>query len=341
MKFNTAISILILFFFSNPLLAQTDFQKLPAKFEAHQIFIETITEDQDTIKFFTDTGGGAIFITEQLSNKLELEVDEQDFRGRSTKLATLPKLQSRYQIPFIPQEYDSDKETILNEKRELLSRKIIVMPPAKGINKKLEEKGIINEGMLGQDWFATRIWTFDYEKEELLLHNSFALGSRSDQNVVDIFFQKDEDRRHTHHMPRIKAEIASEEIDFLLDTGATTFVSENALIEMNDKLPSIRGASYVTQSKFEEWQSKYPEWKVIEKGELFTNASYIEVPEVTIAGHKVGPVWFTMRPDQAFYQHMAAMMDKKVDGALGGSLFQYFRITVNYPDEYAIFEIAK
>lgn len=128
-------------------------------------------------------------------------------------------------------------------------------------------------------------------------------------------------------------------MDFLFDTSATTFASDSALRKKDDKLPSTLGTSFISKSQFEKWRSKHPDWKVIEKGEKFTNAFYIQVPDVTIAGYTVGPVWFTMRPDQAFYRHMATMMDKKVEGALGGSLFQYFRITVNYPEEYLLYSI--
>jgi hypothetical protein len=63
----------------------------------------------------------------------------------------------------------------------------------------------------------------------------------------------------------------------------------------------------------------------------------IRVAEVTIAGHTVGPVWFERRPDRAFKKKMAQTMDRPVDGALGGSLFQYFRITVDYPGTRAFF----
>lgn len=62
------------------------------------------------------------------------------------------------------------------------------------------------------------------------------------------------------------------------------------------------------------------------------------VPEVTIAGYTVGPVWFTYRPNYDFHEYMAQWLDQKVEGALGGSLFQYFKIIVDYPKERVIFE---
>jgi hypothetical protein len=65
--------------------------------------------------------------------------------------------------------------------------------------------------------------------------------------------------------------------------------------------------------------------------------SMIEVPEVRIAGQSVGPVWFTQRPDAAFHDFMAQWMDRPVDGALGGSAFRFFRMTVDYPRARASF----
>jgi hypothetical protein len=35
---------------------------------------------------------------------------------------------------------------------------------------------------------------------------------------------------------------------------------------------------------------------------------------------------------------MSEFMDHPIDGALGGSLFKYFRILVDYPLKFAVFE---
>ena len=57
-----------------------------------------------------------------------------------------------------------------------------------------------------------------------------------------------------------------------------------------------------------------------------------------MAGIEAGPVWFTRRPDRNFHEYMSSMMDRKVEGALGRSLFQYFAITVDYPRAVAHFK---
>ena len=86
------------------------------------------------------------------------------------------------------------------------------------------------------------------------------------------------------------------------------------------------------------WMKRNPHWRVIDKAEQSTGLPIIEVPEVTIAGYTVGPVWFTFRPDNNFHQFISGLMDHRVEGALGGSVLQYFRVTVDYPNALALFE---
>jgi len=64
----------------------------------------------------------------------------------------------------------------------------------------------------------------------------------------------------------------------------------------------------------------------------------IEVPEVTIGGFKVGPVWFSVQPDIGFQSVMGTLTDKHVSGALGGSALHFFRMTVDWPNGIAVFE---
>lgn len=66
--------------------------------------------------------------------------------------------------------------------------------------------------------------------------------------------------------------------------------------------------------------------------------SMIEVPTVSVAGHSIGPVWFTRRADKNFHEFMSQWMDRKVDGAIGGNALRYFRITIDYPNAVALFE---
>ncbi len=100
----------------------------------------------------------------------------------------------------------------------------------------------------------------------------------------------------------------------------------------------VRGTSFVAGSVFDAWRARHPDWRFVPDADVNVALEpMIEVPAVAIAGHEVGPVWFTRRADRNFHEYMSSMMDRRVDGALGASLFSYFRITVDYPNAVATF----
>lgn len=155
-------------------------------------------------------------------------------------------------------------------------------------------------------------------------------------HTVNLGFQTDSRGQRTSNHPRIEATIAGSTDSFLFDTGATTALTDSVHAAFDG--PKRRGSSFVVASVFDRWRENHPDWRVVEGASLYRKGTpLIRIPEVTIAGHTVGPVWFERRPDRAF-QQMSASMDQPVQGALGGSLFQYFRITISYPDGWASFE---
>jgi hypothetical protein len=78
---------------------------------------------------------------------------------------------------------------------------------------------------------------------------------------------------------------------------------------------------------------------VIEHGDGIAGGRLIEVPEVEIAGWRIGPVWFTERQDASFVG-MSRYTDQPVTGAAGGNIFQHFRMTLDYPAGVAWFACA-
>jgi hypothetical protein len=134
--------------------------------------------------------------------------------------------------------------------------------------------------------------------------------------------------------------IDGDSLDLLFDTGATITLSDSALAALGDRGPPARGTSFITQSVFTRWRQWHPDWRVIERADRVLDMPMILVPEVTIAGHTVGPAWFTMRPDRNFHQYMSQWMDRRIDGALGGSVLRYFRVTLDYPGAAAMFEVT-
>jgi hypothetical protein len=126
-------------------------------------------------------------------------------------------------------------------------------------------------------------------------------------------------------------------LSFLFDTGATNILSDEALREIADSGAANRATSFLTESIYNKWREKHPEWRIV-KVKTRTGRAMIEVPSVSIAGFNAGPVWFTVQSDRAFHEYMAQWMDRPTEGALGGSALKFFRITADYPNAIAVFE---
>jgi peptidoglycan/xylan/chitin deacetylase (PgdA/CDA1 family) len=192
--------------------------------------------------------------------------------------------------------------------------------------------------MLGQQWFADRVWTFDYPNKRLLLRADGDLPEGKAEHRVSLGFKASPSGKRAMHFPRIQVSIDGEAVDLLFDTGASTELTEAALSVLKDRRPAVRATSFITANLFEKWRKRHPEWRVIEGAEARSNEAMIEVPKVVVAGHTVGPVWFTRRADKNFHEYMSQWMDKRIEGALGGNALYYFRVTVDYPRSVAVFE---
>jgi hypothetical protein len=64
------------------------------------------------------------------------------------------------------------------------------------------------------------------------------------------------------------------------------------------------------------------------------------VPDVEVGGLSVGPVWFSVRPDDTFKNFMTQMMDKQIVGAVGGSLLKSLCMIIDYPGARAYFRVG-
>jgi hypothetical protein len=198
------------------------------------------------------------------------------------------------------------------------------------------------DGFLGRTWFAGRVWVLDYAARSLSIMpgGSGASVRGSTEHRVPLGFQTDTAGWHTTHFPRIRVEVDGDSLDLLFDTGATVFLTDSAMAQLNDGGPAERGTSFISRGVFERWRSRHPDWRVVEAAEQTGKATVpmIEVPRVAVGGFTVGPVWFTMRPDPAFHDYMSRWTDRRVEGALGGSALKYFRVTLDYASAVAVFE---
>lgn len=310
-----ALALLFGLLGSGAALAQPESRELPAEFVENRIYVTAATSTGDSLRLLTDTGGGRAFVlTRPAMERLGLSVTDTLSRGRrSIPITTAPSFRTDGPVPSTSTE------------------RALVAPP-----RRARLVGY-DDGRLGQSWFADRVWTFDYGAEQLLLHESTEALSFAPTHTVDLAFQTDASGQRTSHHPRIEATIADSTHSFLFDTGATTILTDSAQSVLGGS--KRRAVSYVTASLFEHWHQEHPEWRVVDRASAYPgHPPLIRVPEVTIAGHSVGPVWFERRPDRVFRQMMAQSMDQPVDGALGGSLFRHFRITVDYPGARAHFQ---
>ena len=156
---------------------------------------------------------------------------------------------------------------------------------------------------------------------------------------IELGFQVDQHGKRTMHFPRMAIEVDGETLEVLLDTGAEAQLSTHAAAYFGEEQGTSIGTSFIVQSVFDKWVNEHPEWTVVTAANPIRGHAYpmIEVPEVGIGRHVVGPVWFTVRPDSAFFEYMSSMMDQTVHGALGGSGLQYFRLVLDYPNAKAFF----
>lgn len=302
--------------------------QLPAVFAANRIFVEPILVTGDTIRFLTDTGGIG-FLSESVSDNLSLVRRDvlQLPDSVALEVVNLPGFVASASIPSVPTREDAFTRALDGGMR------VLADDPWGELKDEM-----VGDGMLGHEWFSGRVWRIDYVHERFELLTSAPQESTANDHSVKLGFPVDSAGRRTWHWPSIDAEIDGEVLPFLLDTGATVVCDSAALAVLDDSGPKIRAASFLAGSHFDRLAISHPEWRIIEGAEQGGFGAMLEVPSITIAGHTVGPVWFTRRPDPSFHSYMSRRMDRRIEGALGGSVLKYFRVTIDYPGAVATFE---
>lgn len=287
----------------------TSTQLIPTTFEADRIFANPTAPDGKTVVFYTDSGGGYNAVTSSIAERYSLASKGQvQSDAGVTALVEFPEFLSESGIPRPKPE-------------RWLRGNLAVVP-----DDELEA-----DGFLGSRWFADGIWLFDYGAKTLARLDSSSryagwatapLGFRSDTSGVrDLSF------------PRVTIEVAGESLEMLLDTGATALLTEASASALGASAGQRVGTSFIVRSVFERWQSENPDWRVIPAGDTVAGKTVpmIEVPEVTISSVRIGPVWFTQRPDANFREWMSQMTDMTLDGAIGGSALRHLRFVLDYP----------
>jgi hypothetical protein len=295
---------------------------IPTRYDEHRFVAVPVTASGERLSLFTDSAGG-LFLFADTVERLHLEtisLPQKDANGQPIRMAALPKFKPNEAIPL-----------------PLGSRegRFYIAP------RKADAPAVLSsqdDGMLGQQWFAGRVWTFDYPRKRLLWRAPGDLPKHKKENEVKLAFKMDATGKREANFARMPVEIDGETIDFLFDTGATNILSDEALKLIGDKSAANRATSFLTRSTFEKWRKRHPEWRAFDNIKTLTGNAMIEVPKIKIGGFTVGPVWFTVQPDYAFHNYMAQFMDKPTEGAIGGSALHYLRVTVDWENAIAVFE---
>ncbi|HVZ15927.1 MAG TPA: hypothetical protein VG897_02335 [Terriglobales bacterium] len=282
---------------------------LPVSYEGHRFYVVPVTTSGVSLRFYTDSGGGLFILPEAVKNAglkthSESGMEIVDFPPFQSGKSIPPALGKSY-LPVFTDKAPPHMENL--------------------------------SGMLGQEWFGGRTWTWGY-KEGTLLWRADGDVPKNPDHTITLGFQTDSNGKRSANVPRITITVEGQSLDVLFDTGATTYLKPEALKNIGDGGPVQRATSFMAQETLDSWHKNHPDWKYVDDAEDPTGQPMIQAPEITVAGYKVGPVWFTRRPDGAFHKFMTQFMDKQVEGALGGSGLQYFRITVDYPNAVAVFE---
>ena len=291
---------------------------ITTRYEEHRFIATPVTTDNVTMSLFTDSAG-ALFLYEDAITRFHLSTDGVG----DNKLVTLPTFKPDAMIP-----------AALGRRGD---PRFFINPRDAGDLGKLAAK---EDGVLGQQWFAGRVWTFDYPNKTLLWRAASDLPQHDKEHELKLGFKTAPSGRRINNFARIPIEVDGETIDFVLDTGASNYLSESALKQIGDGRPAARATSFLVRSLFEKWKKAHPDWRALDNFPTLTGTAkaMIEVPKVKIGGFTVGPVWFTVQTDQGFHKAWAELMDKVPDGALGGSALHYFRMTVDWPNAIAVFE---
>jgi len=290
--------------------SQNAAEVLPSEFENNRIFLVPVTPEGRVVRFVADTGGGWNAIKRSVVAELDLAnaiVDDS---------IVFPEFRPSRSIP---------SNSLFN------TGNLVVVEDS--------ELDVGVDGFLGGRWFGDKVWEIDYLRERISIHAEADGLVERDAHEIELGFQVDQHGRRTMHFPRMPIDVDGEILEVLLDTGAKAQLSASAAVHFGEAHGTSIGTSFIVEAVFDKWVSKHPEWTVVAAANPIRGHSYpmIEVPEVAIGGYRVGPVWFTVRPDSAFHEFMSSMTDQTVQGALGGSGLQHFRLVVDYPNAKAYF----
>lgn len=305
--------------------------EVPTHFDdGERIILKMPTLSGDTLNIYSDSGGGFTAIYPDAIKRI----------GKDT--AVLEIEADGGQMNFIMADQitnDPIFHAYLNSRMTRRMKAPIFAIPDQDFVRPMNKENY--DGFFGQFFFLDKAWYIDYPNQKLMalpqlnksdFPTSQFLGLKLDGSGKPLFGH-----------PSMFMEVQGDTIPMLFDTGAMFHLSDQAQEVMQRK--EFIGGSFIGQSVFEKWRTNNPTWRVIEKGDVIQEGEHtyefdmIEVPQITLGEHSVGPVWFSMRPDAAWSKGMIRTMDKVVKGALGSSGLKYLKVAVDYRQQFIAFEL--
>ncbi len=305
--------------------------RMPAAFHDVLIYVEPVSEDGDTLRFFTDSADGSIMYKGSV-DRLGLTTTSAIIQDQQQLAAFLPPMDSSL---FIPPPLISDGLIPVRDDDRMPPHHRVILGVEDGPAHVRQ-----GDGILGSTWFAGRAWTIDFGRETFHVvptghtpHPPENPDSR--ETVIPISFYEEGDLRR-YHFARVAVVVAGDSLSMVLKTGSHIQL-EDAVREALGVDESLFPAGLVSESVAAGWLEEHPDWKVYEDADQNYGSNLIEVPELQVGPHNAGPVHFAIRRDEAFSEWFSQFTDEAVVGALGADAFRGTRITVNYPRSVLIF----
>ena len=301
---------------------------IPTRYFGDRFFGTPVMPNGDTLVLFLDTGGGTLMWEPTVARYSLPAVDSIPARaGGFIRLVDLPAFRPERSLPgaIAKTRYGT---------------RLAVRSTADGFAGMIAQSSL---GQLGSVWFGDRIWTLDYPHHRLLLHDTPPAPPGPVAHRVDLAFRTDTTGKRVDHSAAFGIAIDGDSLNMILDTGATVWLTPEALAKIKDGQSAERGTSLVWPPVFEKWRAGHPDWRVIENADVLTKQAMIEVPKVSIGGYDVGPVWFmeyvnggNPQPEPT-YPAGTPTNKKRISGTIGGSTLRFFSIVMDYPRATADF----
>ena len=279
------------------------------EFKEHRIFLNLV-ESGDTLSFYTDTGGGRLIFPNAVK-ALKLPIDSS---GSGEQLMESVELKVSFEQRGLPAP--EGPQFLLRQDMDGVSEM---------------------DAMLGSSWFANKRWLFDYRNQQLSSLDSIRWDRVPELGTIPVYFLKDSLGMALTHFPRIDIVVDRDTISTLFDSGATAYIKEEYQSQFAGF--SAVATSFMSARYFDQWREEHPEWPHLKQADTRIGEDMIQVPEISIAGQTVGPVWFARRENKNFIEFMSQWMDETVHGAIGGSVFAHFeQVVIDYPAGKAYFK---